>query len=183
MSFFQNFFNFSLNKFLKNPWQDFGAPVRAAPGGRCPPPCPPLATPLTLRSSVCTIPGSMPGPRSRMPQHHHRGWSTTPDEAYSTHQTLSNSPATAGCYKEGDAPGCHQGSQQPNRVLHNRPPPISSDEDTFRRVQRTTLSQLRSGHCRLLNSYQNRLKPTVDTKCPDCGVNPHDVPHLFNCTG
>ena len=73
-------------------------------------------------------------------------------------------------------------SQQPNRVLHNRPPPISLEEDTLKRPQRTTLSQLRSGHCRLLNSYQNRLKPTVDPKCPDCGVNPHDVPHLFNCT-
>ena len=53
---------------------------------------------------------------------------------------------------------------------------------TLRRPQRTTLFQLRSGHCRLLNSYQNRLKPTVDPRCPDCGVNPHDVPHLFNCT-
>ena len=52
-------------------------------------------------------------------------------------------------------------SQQPNRVLHNRPPPISSEEDTLRRPQRTTLSQLRSGHCRLLNSDQNRLKATV----------------------
>ena len=49
-------------------------------------------------------------------------------------------------------------SQQPNRVLHNRPPPISLEEDTLRRPQRTTLSQLRSGHYRLLNSYQNRLK-------------------------
>ena len=73
-------------------------------------------------------------------------------------------------------------SQQPNRVLHNRPPPISLEEDTLRRPQRTTLSQLRSGHCRLLNSYQNRLKQTVDPRCPDCGVNPHDVPHLSNCT-
>ena len=73
-------------------------------------------------------------------------------------------------------------SQQPNRVLHNRPPPISLEEDTLRRPQRTTLSQLRSGHCRLLNSYQNRLKQTVDPRCPDCGVNPHDVPSLFNCT-
>ena len=42
-------------------------------------------------------------------------------------------------------------SQQPNRVLRNRPPPISSKEDTLRRPQRTTLSQLRSRHCRLLN--------------------------------
>ena len=73
-------------------------------------------------------------------------------------------------------------SQQPNRVLHNRPPPTSLEEDTLRRPQRTTLSQLRFGHCRLLNSYQNRLKPTVDPRCPDCGVNHHDVPHLFSCT-
>ena len=71
-------------------------------------------------------------------------------------------------------------SQQPNRVLRNRPPSISSEEDihVLRRSQRTTLSQLRSGHCRLLN----RLKSTVDLRCPDCGVNTHDVPHLFNCT-
>ena len=73
-------------------------------------------------------------------------------------------------------------NQQPNRVLHNRPPPISLEEDTLRRPQRTIPSQLRSGHCRLLNSYQNRLKQTVDPRCPDCGVNPHDVLHLFNCT-
>ena len=57
MSFFQNFFNFSLNKFLKRPWQDFGAPLRAAPGGRCPPPLPPLATPLlanqAYREALC----------------------------------------------------------------------------------------------------------------------------------
>ena len=44
MSFFQKFFNLSLNKFLKNPWQDFGAPLRAAPGGRCPPAPPRYAT-------------------------------------------------------------------------------------------------------------------------------------------
>ena len=37
---------------------------------------------------------------------------------WTTHQTLSNSPTDAGCYKEGNAPGCthrgcHQGYQQP----------------------------------------------------------------------
>ena len=26
------------------------------------------------------------------------------------------------------------------------------------------------------------LKLTFDPRCPDCGVNPHDVPQLFNCT-
>ena len=65
--------------------------------------------------------------------------------------------------------------QQPNRVLRNRPLPISSEEDTLRGLQITILSKLRSGHCRL-------LKSTVDPRCPDCGVNLYDVPHLFNCT-
>ena len=37
-------FSFRINKispyiyFFKNLWQDFDAPLRAAPGGRCPPP-------------------------------------------------------------------------------------------------------------------------------------------------
>ena len=69
-----------------------------------------------------------------------------------------------------------------NRVLRKKPPDISDEETTLKRKQRTTLSQLRSGHCRLLNSYLNRLMPTVDPSCPDCGVIPQDVPHLFNCS-
>ena len=69
-----------------------------------------------------------------------------------------------------------------NRVLRKKPPDISDEETTLKRKQRTTLSQLRSGHFRLLNSYLNRLMPTVDPSCPDCGVIPQDVPHLFNCS-
>ena len=38
--FFQIFQNFSIYKFKKILWHNFGAPLRAAPGGRCPP-CPP----------------------------------------------------------------------------------------------------------------------------------------------
>ena len=49
-------------------------------------------------------------------------------------------------------------------------------------LQRATLSQLRSGHCKLLNSYKKRLKQTDSLSCPDCGMDPQDVPHLFNCT-
>ena len=73
-------------------------------------------------------------------------------------------------------------SQEANRVLRDRPPSISSEEVTLERKQRTTLSQLRSGHCKLLNSYKNRLLPTVSSSCPDCGAPSQDVPHLFNCT-
>ena len=42
-----------------------------------------------------------------------------------------------------------------NRVLNYRPPPISNKEIYLTRRQRATLSQLRSGHCKLLNSYKN----------------------------
>ena len=44
------------------------------------------------------------------------------------------------------------------------------------------LSQLRSGYCKLLNFYKKRLKQTDSSSCTDCGMDPQDVPHLFNCT-
>ena len=72
-------------------------------------------------------------------------------------------------------------SREPNRVLGDHPPPINTEETTLRRPQRSTLSQLRSGHCRLLSSYRNRLDRLVPASCPDCGSDPQDVQHLFDC--
>ena len=69
-----------------------------------------------------------------------------------------------------------------NRVLSYRPPPINDGETYLTRRRRATLSQLRSGHCKLLNSYKKRLKQTEFLSCPDCEVDPQDVLHLFNCT-
>ena len=69
-----------------------------------------------------------------------------------------------------------------NRVLNNRPPPINDEETLLSRLQRTTLSQLRSGHCKLLSSYKKLLKQSDSSSCPDCGMHPQDVPHLFDCT-
>ena len=69
-----------------------------------------------------------------------------------------------------------------NRVLNNRPPPINDEETLLSRRHRTTLSQLHSGHCKLLNSYKKRWKQSNSSCCPDCGMDPQDVPHLFNCT-
>ena len=40
-----------------------------------------------------------------------------------------------------------------NRVLNYRPPLINDEETYLTRRQRATLSQLRFGHCKLLNSY------------------------------
>jgi hypothetical protein len=69
-----------------------------------------------------------------------------------------------------------------NRILGEKPPPISITETALSRLQRSTLSQLRSGFCRLTNYYKNRLDNTTSDSCDDCGVSPHDVHHLFNCT-
>ena len=71
--------------------------------------------------------------------------------------------------------------QTVNRVLRDRPPDISETETSLRRPQRTTLSQLRSGHCHLLNSYKHRIGLEDDPQCKDCGYNNQDVNHLFDC--
>ena len=49
------------------------------------------------------------------------------------------------------------GNMKDNRVLNSRPPSINDEETLLQRRQRTTLSQLRSGHCKLLNSYKKRF--------------------------
>ena len=64
---------------------------------------------------------------------------------------------------------------------HNRPPPMNDEETYLTRRQRATLSQLRSGHCKLLNSHKKRLKQTDSSSYPDCGMYSQDVPYLFNC--
>ena len=69
----------------------------------------------------------------------------------------------------------------PNRVLGASPPDISPLENLLPRSARTTLAQLRSGHCRLLNSYKARIASGISDVCPQCGVAPHSVEHLFNC--
>ena len=69
----------------------------------------------------------------------------------------------------------------PNRVLGASPPDISPLESLLPRSVRTTVTQLRSDHCRLLNSYKARITSGISDVCPECGVAPHSVKHLFNC--
>ena len=73
------------------------------------------------------------------------------------------------------------GNMKDNRVLNIRPPSFNDEDTLLQRRQRTTLSQLHSGHCKLLNSYKKRLKQSDSSRCPDCGMDPQDVPHLFDC--
>ena len=65
-----------------------------------------------------------------------------------------------------------------NVVLDDRPPAINISEKELTRKERTTLAQLRSGHCRLLGSYKSRI--SKDVSLAVCGKTPHDVKHLFN---
>ena len=69
-----------------------------------------------------------------------------------------------------------------NRVPKKSPPPISDEEQRLNRRQRCTLSQLRSGHCHLLQDYRHRVFGEPSDICTDCGASPKDARHLFACT-
>ena len=47
----------------------------------------------------------------------------------------------------------------------------------------TTLAQLRSGHCQLLNSYKARITSGISDVCPECGVAPtvKAIRHNLQC--
>ena len=66
-----------------------------------------------------------------------------------------------------------------NRVLKERPPPISDEEQKLKRIQQCTLSQLRSGHCPLLQDYKYRGFGEPSVICTDCEASPQDARHLF----
>ena len=68
-----------------------------------------------------------------------------------------------------------------NKVLMERPHPISDEEQRLDRRQRCTLSQLRSGHCHLLQDYKHRVFGEPNDICTYCGASPQDVRHLFAC--
>ena len=57
-------------------------------------------------------------------------------------------------------------SADQNRVLQAPPPPISPTEKPLSRVARTTLSQLRLGHCAALRSYQARIGAAPSSPAP-----------------
>ena len=67
----------------------------------------------------------------------------------------------------------------PNPLLGVVPPPIAPSEKTLSRLQRSTLSQLRSGQCHLLNDYKVLTGRGTSAVCPECKIRRHTVPHLF----
>ena len=71
--------------------------------------------------------------------------------------------------------------QTANRVLLTPPPHIDEAEKSLPRSHRTALSQLRSGFCPSLNSYQFRVGWSPSQSCPECDHHEHSVAHLFQC--
>ena len=69
----------------------------------------------------------------------------------------------------------------PNRVLSARPPEISYSETELPRPYRSTLAQLRSGHCSRLNTYRSRVGLSDTDQCPECSLATHSTQHLFDC--
>ena len=72
-------------------------------------------------------------------------------------------------------------ARPPNRVLSSVPPPIAEEELSLPRPYRSTLSQLRSGFCPALNSYQAVIDRDRSNLCPSCRTSPHTTSHLFTC--
>ena len=69
-----------------------------------------------------------------------------------------------------------------NRVLGRVPSEINTEEESLPRAHRTTLSQLRSGHCSSLEDYQLRIGNRNSTGvCPECKASQHTVEHIFEC--
>ena len=68
-----------------------------------------------------------------------------------------------------------------NNVLGTRPPEVGSSELSLPRAGRTTLAQLRSGHCSALLAYRHRVGQATSDLCPECLAVPHTVEHLFDC--
>ena len=66
-------------------------------------------------------------------------------------------------------------------MLQRRPPPVDKSEKSLPLIVKHTLSQLRSGFCARLKSYQFRIGRADDDLCSECGLHPHETTHLFDC--
>ena len=69
----------------------------------------------------------------------------------------------------------------PNPVLGLLTPLISPSERSLPRLHRSTLAQLRSGHCALLESYKMRVGQACSAICSECQFSRRTTTHLFNC--
>ena len=73
-------------------------------------------------------------------------------------------------------------SRETNKVLDDRTPLINNTAKDLTRWERATLTQLRSGYCKLRGSYKSMIEKDARLNVSaDCGNVPHGVKHLFVC--
>ena len=73
------------------------------------------------------------------------------------------------------------GSRRQSEVLSMAAPDVDEAEINLPRVARTTLAQLRSGHCSALNSFKHKIELIPSAVCPCCRQADHTTQHLFDC--
>ena len=59
--------------------------------------------------------------------------------------------------------------------------PINDSEKDPTRKERAILAQLRSGYCKLLDSYKSRIKKDTSRRMCRLRQDAHDVKHIFAC--
>ena len=72
-------------------------------------------------------------------------------------------------------------AQEYHPLLAIKTPAVDKSELDLPRHHRSTLSQLRSGHCTRLRAYRHRIGIADSPSCPHCGTDDETVPHLFSC--
>jgi hypothetical protein len=68
-----------------------------------------------------------------------------------------------------------------NKVLGGVPPEVDPSEQTLHCHSRCSLTQIQSGECIGLKTYQKRIGTTLEDICPACRGAPHTIQHLFSC--
>ena len=135
-----------------------------------------LASQGPLRYAFCAVSCKLSGEGPRQSWHHNSRAETKTHEGDSSLQTSLNCSSYTSNRMEShqnlhthavDSAIQLQGN---NRVLKKRPPPISDEEQRLNRRQRCTLSQLRSGHCHLLQDYKHRVFVEPSDICKECGA-------------
>ena len=73
-------------------------------------------------------------------------------------------------------------AQNIHPLLAIKTPDVDKSAADLPRQHRSTLSQMRSGHCLKLRAYQHRIGIADTPTCPHCDTSDESVHHIFNCS-
>ena len=126
----------------------------------------------SFRYAFCAVPCKLSGGGQHQSWHHSTVLPRLGSNRMESYQNLHTHAGDSAIQLQGN-----------NRVLKKRVHPQyrtrnrDSTEDND-----CTLSQLRLGHCHLLQDYKHRVFGESSDLCTDCRASPQDVRHLFACT-